>query len=155
MKAASSSSNALHFPPIVTKKTLTQQSPTRLRRIHFLKLGQSFSNKSFSRSPVNPFTSSFLSVSSSSFNVFIESNANNMYLGWNKAPEIVIDGGGEAEALGKTDKVITMVLLGWLGATNKHLDKYIEWYNSRGIHLVTFLVELRDMMCLSSVSILD
>ncbi|KAE8727118.1 4-phosphopantetheine adenylyltransferase isoform 1 [Hibiscus syriacus] len=153
MKAASSS-NATTFPSIITRKAPTQQSPTRFRRTHFLKLGQSFSNNPFTRPWLNPFGSSFLSASSS-FNAFIESTANGTYLGWNKAPEIMIDGGGEAEALRNTDKVTTVVLLGWLGATNKHLNKFVEWYNSRGIHAVTFLVELKDLLCLDPVSMLD
>ncbi|KAK8710853.1 hypothetical protein V6N13_146162 [Hibiscus sabdariffa] len=145
---------ALNFPLTITKKTPIQPSPTCFSRTHFLKLHQCFSNNPFPISSANSFTSSFLSVSSS-FNAFIESTANGTYLGWNKAPEIVIDGGGEAKALGNTDKVITVVLLGWLGATNKHLNKYVEWYNSRGIHAVTFLVELKDLLCLDPVSMLD
>ncbi|KAK8504994.1 hypothetical protein V6N13_022840 [Hibiscus sabdariffa] len=67
-----------------------------------------------------------------------------MYLGRNKAPEIVIDGGREAEALGKADKVIIVILLGWRGG-----------YDSRGINAINFLVELRDLMCLDPVSMLD
>ncbi|KAK8621366.1 hypothetical protein V6N13_067800 [Hibiscus sabdariffa] len=63
--ASSSSSNALHFPPIVTKKTPTQQSPTRFRRIHFFKLGQSFSNNPFPKSLTKTF-SSFLPLSTRS-----------------------------------------------------------------------------------------
>ncbi|KAK5833678.1 hypothetical protein PVK06_017531 [Gossypium arboreum] len=47
----------------------------------------------------NSFASSFFFVSSSS-NAFIESTANGTYLGWNKASEIEIDGGGQAKALG-------------------------------------------------------
>ncbi|KAK8578467.1 hypothetical protein V6N13_100304 [Hibiscus sabdariffa] len=105
MKAASSSSSNLHFPPIISDESLL--------------------------------------FVSSSFNTF-ESTTNDAYLGWNKAPEIVIDGGGEAETLERTDKVITVILLGWLGG-----------YDSRGIHAVNFLVELKDLLCLDPISILD
>ncbi|TYJ08084.1 hypothetical protein E1A91_A11G050400v1 [Gossypium mustelinum] len=152
MKAASF--NTPHFPSIIMKRTSTQPCPTRFARTLFLKLPQSFQNNPFFRPSANSSASSFSSVSSSS-NAFIESTANGTYLGWNKAPEIEIDGGGQAKALGNKDKVITVVLLGWLGATNKHLNRYVEWYNSRGIHAVTFLVELKDLLCLDPVSMLD
>nr|KJB40165.1 hypothetical protein B456_007G050100 [Gossypium raimondii] len=152
MKAASF--NAPHFPSIITRRTSTQPCPTRFARTLFLKLPQSFQNNPFFGPSANSFASSFSSVFSSS-NAFIESTANGTYLGWNKAPEIEIDGGGQAKALGNKDKIITVVLLGWLGATNKHLNRYVEWYNSRGIHAVTFLVELKDLLCLDPVSMLD
>ncbi|KAG8484127.1 hypothetical protein CXB51_022940 [Gossypium anomalum] len=152
IKAASF--NTPYFPSIIAKRTSAQPCPTRFARTLFLKLPQSFQNNPFFRSSANSFASSFSSVSSSS-NAFIKSTANGTYLGWNKAPEIEIDGGGQAKALGNKDKVITVVLLGWLGATNKHLNRYVEWYSSRGIHAITFLVELKDLLCLDLVSMLD
>ncbi|KAK8664113.1 hypothetical protein V6N13_083915 [Hibiscus sabdariffa] len=95
------------------------------------------------KQPLSQISGESLLFVSSSFNAF-ESTTNDAYLGWNKAPEIVNDGGGEAETLERTDKMITVILLGWLGG-----------YDSRGIHAVNFLVELRDLLCLDPISILD
>ncbi|KAK5832996.1 hypothetical protein PVK06_016805 [Gossypium arboreum] len=97
MKATSF--NTLYFPSIITKRTSAQPCPTRIARTLFLKLPQSFQNNPFFRPSANSFASSFSSVSSSS-NAFIESTANGTYLGWKKALEIEIDGGGQAKALG-------------------------------------------------------
>ncbi|XVE87321.1 hypothetical protein DITRI_Ditri18aG0108200 [Diplodiscus trichospermus] len=149
MKAASS--KALNFSLIITKTTTTKSFPSRFTRTHFLKLPQSFQNNSFFGASANPFTSSFLSMSSSS-NAFVESNA---FLGWSKAPEIFIDRGGEAKALRSKNKVITAVLLGWLGGTTKHLKRYVEWYNSRGIDAVTFVLEVKDLLCSDPVAMLE
>ncbi|TYH13335.1 hypothetical protein ES288_A06G134100v1 [Gossypium darwinii] len=97
MKAASF--NTPHFPSIITKRISAQPCPTRFARTLFLKLPQSFQNNPFFRPLANSFASSLSSASSSSKS-FIESTANGMYLGWNKAPKIEIDGGGQAKALG-------------------------------------------------------
>ncbi|KAL0326744.1 UNVERIFIED_CONTAM: Transmembrane protein 53-A [Sesamum angustifolium] len=39
-----------------------------------------------------------------------------------------------------------VVLLGWLGAKQKHLNKYAEWYTSRGFHAITFTFPMSKVL---------
>lgn len=39
-----------------------------------------------------------------------------------------------------------VVLLGWLGAKQKHLSKYAEWYTSKGFHVITFTFPMSEVL---------
>ncbi|XP_042400724.1 transmembrane protein 53-like [Zingiber officinale] len=47
-------------------------------------------------------------------------------------------------SIAKSQTVV--VLLGWLGARQKHLRRYADWYTSRGFHVVTFTFPMADVI---------
>uniref|UniRef100_A0A2P2IW26 Transmembrane protein 53 n=2 Tax=Rhizophora mucronata TaxID=61149 RepID=A0A2P2IW26_RHIMU len=132
---------------------LISKSPLSLSLVHS-------SISTVSRSPISPnpdpinflFSCSSLSYSHPSnhsiptydSNLSFKSHPNDAFFAWNRAPAGVIN--AKAGALGSKDPAVTLVLLGWLGAKQKHLKKYVEWYNSRGIHAITFVVDLRELL---------
>ncbi|KAF5451456.1 hypothetical protein F2P56_026563 [Juglans regia] len=111
-------------------------------------------HSSFSALPANPNPFSFLSFSqpftspipTDIFSQFL-SRSNGGISIWSLSPGNSIVNGSNAGVLGDKERVVTVVLLGWLGAKTKHLKRYVEWYNSRGLHAVTFVVEVRELLC--------
>ncbi|KAK9052597.1 hypothetical protein SSX86_029227 [Deinandra increscens subsp. villosa] len=51
----------------------------------------------------------------------------------------------DAIELSENSKMV-VVLLGWLGAKQKHLKKYADWYTSKGFHVITFTFPMAEIL---------
>ncbi|ERN09377.1 hypothetical protein AMTRI_Chr09g12460 [Amborella trichopoda] len=61
------------------------------------------------------------------------------------SPKMGLGHGGDLDCLpAKSGTVV--VLLGWLGAKQKHLKRYADWYTARGFHAVTFTFPMSDIV---------
>ncbi|XP_027074465.1 uncharacterized protein [Coffea arabica] len=84
---------------------------------------------------------SFFSTSAF-FRIFSDQKANSFH--WNYAPDGIHP--RENGVVGDKGPIFAAVLLGWLGSKPKHLRRYVELYNSRGIHAVTFVASVKDVL---------
>ncbi|XP_057527081.1 uncharacterized protein LOC130806150 [Amaranthus tricolor] len=60
-------------------------------------------------------------------------------------PTAVIDVAGDSDCSSAKSRTV-VVLLGWLGAKQKHLNKYAEWYTSKGFHVITFTFPMSEVL---------
>lgn len=64
---------------------------------------------------------------------------------WHLPDPNAIDVNGKSECSSAKSKTV-VVLLGWLGAKQKHLKRYAEWYTSRGFHAITFTFPMSEVL---------
>ncbi|KAK9691443.1 hypothetical protein RND81_09G196900 [Saponaria officinalis] len=62
---------------------------------------------------------------------------------WHLPEPTVVDSRSDCSSA-KSRTVV--VLLGWLGAKQKHLNRYAEWYTSRGFHAITFTFPMSEIL---------
>ncbi|XP_058179093.1 uncharacterized protein LOC131297909 isoform X1 [Rhododendron vialii] len=85
---------------------------------------------------------SFQSLSTNNFAPTVADSTNKSFE-WNLARKV---NGGDVGLVGGKGPLVTVVLLGWLGAKVKHLKRYVEMYNGRGMNAVTFVTSVNDVL---------
>ncbi|KAH7839102.1 hypothetical protein Vadar_031462 [Vaccinium darrowii] len=84
-----------------------------------------------------------LSTNSTSHPFVADSTGHKSSFRWHLA---VNGNGGGVGVVGGKGPVVTVVLLGWLGSKPRHLKQYVELYNARGMHAVTFVASVNDVL---------
>ncbi|KAM7258043.1 hypothetical protein ACFE04_013784 [Oxalis oulophora] len=97
----------------------------------------------FNSSSSSPFSKNHISPL---FNFTPKSHPNHIIFQWNNQslsyPNNNII---HTPLLSPKQPLIIVVLLGWLGSQNKHLKRYVEWYNSRQVDALTFVVQVNEL----------
>ncbi|KAL3813166.1 hypothetical protein ACJIZ3_014434 [Penstemon smallii] len=128
----------LYFPQ-------TKQSLNSPFHRHFPTLSLHHSQPKINTFPISP-TTRFSPPHNFLHRVFFGLDRNTFH--WNYASfPVTLNNGDEIVAF-DDDKgpEVAVVLLGWLGAKRKHLRRYVELYNERGIHAVTFVASVMDVL---------
>ncbi|XP_047967230.1 transmembrane protein 53-like [Salvia hispanica] len=64
---------------------------------------------------------------------------------WHLPDPRAIDVSGESDCSSAKSRTV-VVLLGWLGAKQKHLKIYADWYTMRGFHAITFTFPMSEVL---------
>ncbi|XAR64018.1 hypothetical protein NMG60_11024210 [Bertholletia excelsa] len=64
---------------------------------------------------------------------------------WHLPEPKSIDVSGNSDCSSVKSRTV-VVLLGWLGSKQKHLNRYAEWYTLRGFHAITFTFPMAEIL---------
>ncbi|KAK4416591.1 hypothetical protein Salat_2484600 [Sesamum alatum] len=139
----------LKDPPFRLPLRKTQQLRSAYR---FSPLSLHSHSHSFSKFRYGPSFNSFpvfgaaqFSISSNNFDRVLFGPKDDSF-SWNFASGQSVNGRNNGNFVAEKGPEVAVVMLGWLGAKPKHLRRYIELYNAKGIHAVTFLASVMDVL---------
>ncbi|PIA35403.1 hypothetical protein AQUCO_03500051v1 [Aquilegia coerulea] len=76
---------------------------------------------------------------------FIPSPPSEVMYRWHLPEPSAYKASGDSECSSAKSRTV-VVLLGWLGAKQKHLRRYADWYTSRGYHVITFTFPMAEIL---------
>ncbi|XP_060192953.1 uncharacterized protein LOC132622367 [Lycium barbarum] len=81
----------------------------------------------------------------STYEYTVPSSPSEVSYRWHLPKPNAVDISGNCDCSPVKSKTV-VVLLGWLGAKQKHLKRYAEWYASRGYHVITFTFPMSEIL---------
>ncbi|CAK9181513.1 unnamed protein product, partial [Ilex paraguariensis] len=64
---------------------------------------------------------------------------------WHLPEPVALDKSPGSDCASEKSRTV-VVLLGWLGAKQKHLKRYSDWYTSRGFHVISFTFPMTEIL---------
>lgn len=85
------------------------------------------------------------SANPSTYTYTVPSSPSEVLYRWHLPEPNAVDISGNSDCSSVKSRTV-VVLLGWLGAKQKHLKRYAEWYSSRGYHVITFTFPMSEIL---------
>ncbi|KAL3510196.1 hypothetical protein ACH5RR_029597 [Cinchona calisaya] len=106
-----------------------------------------YSSLTSSHALINAYQSAELvkAAKPASYTYDVSSTPSEVLYRWHLPDPKSIDVTGSSDCSSVKSRTV-VVLLGWLGAKQKHLNRYAEWYTSRGYHAITFTFPMSKIL---------
>lgn len=109
--------------------------------------GSLYSSVASSPALINSYQSAELAKAAkpTSYAYDVTSSPSEVLYRWHLPEPNAVDVSGSSDCSSVKSRTV-VVLLGWLGAKQKHLNRYAEWYTSRGFHAITFTFPMSEIL---------